>query len=72
MEKKFRIPRKKKKQIPKNIPYCYTPIGYDKKTGIYHVKICPFWKDIPDDNIFGTCTLLNCEVEDQCKSCSIE
>ncbi len=47
----MKIPRKKKKQIPIGL-YCYTPIGFDWSTGIYHIKTCPFYghikiKDIP-------------------------
>jgi hypothetical protein len=68
--KKFRVPRKLKKKIPKNIPYCYTPIKFDMNTGIYHIKPCPFYKHIK--GIDGFCKLLKCEVEDQCKSCGIK
>ncbi len=43
----WRIPRKKKKQIPKNTHYCYTPtsepgIMDDGKWG-YTIKMCPFY-----------------------------
>jgi len=65
----MRIPRKKKKQIPKGIPYCYTPIRFDRETGIYHIKTCPFYSHVED--IDGYCKLLKCGVDDQVKSCSI-
>lgn len=55
-----RIPRKKKKQIPKNTYYCY-----DSKTMIS----CPF--HICGDGIFGYCSLIYCKIEDQIKSCGI-
>ncbi len=43
-----RVPRKKKKQIPKDTPYCYTPISgmiYPKDGGLpyYKIKTCPFY-----------------------------
>ena len=65
----MRIPRKKKKQIPKNIPYCYTPGHFDMETGIYHVKPCPFYEH--RKGIEGHCRLLKCDVDDQVKSCDI-
>lgn len=50
----YRIPRKKKKQIPKDTFYCYTPTstpGFmeDGKWG-YNIKLCPFydWRKIKD------------------------
>lgn len=66
----MKVPRKKKKQIPKNIPYCYTPIKFDMKTGGYHIKTCPFYKS-DGDGLFGRCSLLDCEVMDQIKECEI-
>jgi len=66
----MRIPRKKKKLIPKDIPYCYTPIGYDNETHIYHTKVCPFYKHV--DGLEGWCKLVKYEVDDQCKVCSIK
>lgn len=42
---KDRIPRKLKKQIPKGL-YCYTGISFDYKTGIYHIKQCPFYTNV--------------------------
>lgn len=50
----WRVPRKKKKQIPKNTHYCYTPtsslgIMGDGSLG-YMIKRCPFydWRKIKD------------------------
>ena len=50
----WRIPRKKKKQIPKDTFYCYTPtskpgIMKDGRWG-YSIKLCPFynWKKLKD------------------------
>ena len=50
----WRIPRKKKKQIPKDTFYCYTPtskpgIMKDGRWG-YTIKTCPFydWKKLRD------------------------
>ena len=71
-EKKFRIPRKKKKKIPMGM-YCYTMTsGFklleDGKYG-YTIKCCPYYKSGKEDSLYGSCNLLKCEVEDQCKSC---
>jgi hypothetical protein len=66
--KKYRIPRKKKKKIPKGIPYCYTPIDYNIKEGVYSIKYCPFHtrkKDLDE-----WCNLLQHEVDDSCKICN--
>lgn len=40
-----RIPRKLKKKIPKNTPYCYTPIEFPSKENnfVYKVKPCHFY-----------------------------
>ena len=50
----WRIPRKLKKRIPKDTPYCYTPtsdfgIMEDGRYG-YTIKTCPFysWRKIKD------------------------
>jgi len=68
--KKFRIPRKKKKQIPVGM-YCYTPTSAFKDLGEgqygFTIKVCPYYKHV--DGLDGHCKLLNCEVEDQVKSC---
>lgn len=68
----MRIPRKKKKQIPKGY-YCYTPTSGFKqlKNGKfgYTIKSCPFYKHI--DGLEGHCSLLNSEIIDQLKDCSI-
>ena len=106
MEKKFRVPRKKKKQIPDG-PYCYTSTsGFKKlKSGNwgFTIKCCPFYnrssrgsviehlgpftKEIADEiaqeegqeesdkylsDTVGFCKLLKCEIDDQCKSCTLK
>ena len=48
---RWRIPRKLKKQIPKDTHYCYTPTSgwktfKDGKSG-YSIKPCPFYDYIP-------------------------
>jgi hypothetical protein len=49
IKKKFRIPRKLKKKIPKGL-YCYTPTsGFQKfpdGTWGYKIKLCPFYGHI--------------------------
>lgn len=69
---KNRIPRKKKKQIPKG-HYCYTPTsGFKKlkngKLG-YTIKPCLFYKHV--DGLEGHCSFLNSEILDQVKDCGI-
>lgn len=66
-----RVPRKKKKRIPKDTFYCYTPIstpGFmsDGEWG-YKIKPCPYYKHI--EGLDGHCSLLNCEITDQVKEC---
>jgi len=43
----WRVPRKLKKQVPKNTPYCYIPTSKYKpfKDGMYgfSIKVCPFY-----------------------------
>lgn len=84
-EKKYRIPRKLKKQIPVG-HYCYELIHYDMKTGNSKVKMCPFYasiqcKDKPEkyqneidkeypEEYVGWCKLVIGEIDDQCKSCA--
>ena len=49
----FRIPRKNKKQIPKNKHYCYTPTSaFGFMEDGYTIKLCPFysWRKIKDLN----------------------
>lgn len=43
-----RIPRKLKKQIPKNTHYCYSPIKFpcDENNWKYEIKCCPFYGHI--------------------------
>ena len=71
--KRWRVPRKLKKQIPKNTPYCYTPTsGWKTLKGGgqgYTIKCCPFWEYRESD--FGWCKLVKYNVLDQCKSCNI-
>lgn len=84
--KKFRLPRKVKKKIPKG-RYCYKPLYLDKKL-TFHIKSCEFFKYIkckdkpkelhdeidaeyPEERI-GWCKLFKCEIDDQCKSCGIK
>jgi len=61
----MRIPRKLKKKIPKDIPYCYEPDceKNKKETGFtYWVKPCPFYSR-------DWCSLVKGEVMDQVKIC---
>lgn len=92
---KWRIPRKLKKQIPKDTYYCYTPTsgmqhfkdgsyGYTIKTcGLYtwrkykDMKPAPSWIDNEFLEEFGErekgwCKLIQCEIDDQCKSCGLK
>ena len=66
-----RIPRKKKKQIPKDTFYCYTPESgmiYPKEgLPYYKIKPCGFYKHV--DGLEGYCSLLKCEILDQVKEC---
>lgn len=63
----MRIPRKKKKYIPKGI-YCYTT-GEHLNNGFgYKIKPCPYYEH--EEYIIGRCKLLNREIEDQCKICN--
>lgn len=66
-----RIPRKKKKQIPRG-RYCYTFLEFLPDGLGYKIKPCSFYKHV--DGIDGICTLekKNHDIEDQCKSCGIK
>ena len=69
----MKIPRKIKKQIPKNTPYCYvmtSGIIYPE-TGLsyYNIKTCPFYKFNKDEG--GYCNLIKYEILDQIKYCGI-
>lgn len=80
---KYRIPRKLKKKIPSDTPYCYKILSHFE--GGYNIKTCEFYDYIPaiDKPIhyknevdikypnykIGWCNLINCEIDDQCKSC---
>lgn len=70
----MRIPRKLKKMIPKNTPYCYNPDfkknAKQESLFPYWIKPCPFYEH--KQNIDGWCRLIKCEVLDQCKSCGIK
>jgi len=71
----MRIPRKKKKKIPKGL-YCYTFVktlsNEDGSYRGYKIKPCPFYdKPIDRGGVFGRCKLLKCEVMDQCKECGL-
>jgi hypothetical protein len=70
----MRIPRKLKKKIPKNTPYCYTPDhkknAQQKELFPYWIKSCPFYQH--QEDIEGWCRLVKGEVMDQCKSCKIK
>lgn len=71
-EKKSRIPRKKKKQIPEGM-YCYKPTSGWKKFPDgrygYSIKPCPFYYHKSDGIFGGWCKLIEGEIMDQCKSC---
>ena len=75
LEMKMRIPRKLKKKIPKNTPYCYEPDykknAQQKSLFPYWIKLCPFYQHTGEE-IFGWCKLIKYEVMDQCKSCGIK
>lgn len=70
----IKVPRKKKKQIPKGV-YCYTPTsGFKRLSGGrygYTIKSCPFYKHIK--GIDGCCSLLKSnDIIDQVKDCGIK
>jgi hypothetical protein len=71
----MRIPRKLKKKIPKNTPYCYEPDykknAQQKSLFPYWIKPCPFYQHT-GEKIFGWCRIIKNEVMDQCKSCGIK
>lgn len=69
----FKERRKIIENIPKDTPYCYTPISdyglmENGKWG-YKIKPCPYFKFI--ETIDSWCKLYKCDVEDQCKSCGL-
>jgi hypothetical protein len=70
----MKIPRKLKKKVPKNTPYCYVPDfkknAQQKELFPYWIKTCPFYQY--QEVIEGWCRLVKCEVMDQCKSCGIK
>lgn len=71
---KTRIPRKKKKQIPKGV-YCYTPTSGLKDLGDgkygYTIKSCPFYCHKEEGIYEGQCRMLDCEIIDQVKECHV-
>ena len=74
-KKKYRIPRKQKKKIPKDTPYCYTSdfkmiYPEDGSLPYYKIKCCPYFEST--GKIEGHCKLLNCGVLDQTKSCGLK
>ena len=68
---KWRVPRKKKKLIPKDTPYCYLPTSsmiYESgRLPYYKIKTCPFFEF--KDSLEGYCKLANCTIWDQVKEC---
>lgn len=83
----YRIPRKLKKKIPKGV-YCYTLLEFNKETLSSSIKLCPFFTHIKlkekplhtqdeidaeyPEEYTGWCKLIQYEIEDRCKSCSIK
>lgn len=69
----WRVPRKKKKLIPKDVPYCYTMVSdiiYESgQLPYYKTKTCPFYQY--KDGLEGYCKLVKCEVMDQVKECGM-
>ena len=61
-------------EIPEGC-YCYTPISIefnDEHGFIMHTEECPHYERNPTfDALYGWCTFLNCEIQDQCKECDI-
>lgn len=68
----IRIPRKKKKKIPKDTFYCYTAMSNmifpDEGLPYFKIKPCPYYNNMKE--IIGFCSLLKCEVIDQVKECN--
>ena len=68
----MKIPRRKKKQIPRGTPYCYTSSGWghQEEGGLYlKIKSCPYY--IHESGVDGYCKLLRCEIIDQVKDCGV-
>lgn len=71
---KNRLPRKLKKKVPKNTPYCYKFKEFLEDGLGYKITPCPLftYKLDLDGEYIGYCKYLKCEIDDQCKSCGIE
>jgi len=68
----MKIPRKKKKKIPKDTFYCYemnNGMIYPEDGSLPYIKIktCPFYES--RDGLEGYCRLIKCEIMDQVKEC---
>ena len=80
----MRVPRKLKKQIPKNTPYCYTHLSgmiypTDGQLPYYKIKLCHLYGRATNGESY--CKLFNkatdnvewdCLLSDQCKVCGIK
>ena len=65
-----RLPRKLKKQIPKDTFYCYRPDNKKnrcEKGFTFWFKPCGFY--VHRSGLLGYCNLKNCTVFDQVKEC---
>ena len=67
----MKIPRKKKKHIPTG-HYCYNPRYMDWNTGKYYITPCRFYRSTLTGSFEGYCTIIKCEIDDQCKSCGVK
>lgn len=69
----MKIPRKKKKQIPKGHPYCYDILRLltpeESSVGGVKIKPCPFYSH--KEGLEGYCSVVKCEIIDQCKGCGV-
>ena len=61
-------------EIPEGC-YCYTHLSteFDDEHGfIMHIEPCSHYEsNLGGDPLYGRCTLMNCEILDQCKECDI-
>lgn len=69
----LKITKEIKGKIPKDTPYCYTPTSgfkeLDNGKWGYTIDSCPFYKHV--EGLEGHCSLYDCEIIDQVKSCGI-